>query len=128
MADCRASTRTTHETKCPREISCARVRRCRASDERAAPPVRTCTSRSAARTSRATRFSICHPGRVTNANEGSQDARVQSGARHESQMQLRCESARYKRVRVRNLKELIRDIPDFPKPGILFRDITPLLL
>jgi adenine phosphoribosyltransferase len=25
------------------------------------------------------------------------------------------------------IKELIRDIPDFPKPGILFRDITPLL-
>ena len=26
-----------------------------------------------------------------------------------------------------NLKEFIRDIPDFPQPGILFRDITPLL-
>ena len=26
-----------------------------------------------------------------------------------------------------NLKQYIRDIPDFPKPGILFRDITPLL-
>ena len=25
------------------------------------------------------------------------------------------------------LKEYIRDIPDFPRPGILFRDITPLL-
>lgn len=25
------------------------------------------------------------------------------------------------------LKEFIRDVPDFPKPGILFRDITPLL-
>ena len=25
-------------------------------------------------------------------------------------------------------RELIRPIPDFPKPGILFRDITPLLL
>jgi len=25
------------------------------------------------------------------------------------------------------LKKLIRDIPDFPKKGILFRDITPLL-
>ena len=25
------------------------------------------------------------------------------------------------------LRELIREIPDFPKPGILFRDITPLL-
>jgi adenine phosphoribosyltransferase len=25
------------------------------------------------------------------------------------------------------LKRLIRDVPDFPKPGILFRDITPLL-
>ncbi len=26
-----------------------------------------------------------------------------------------------------DLREYIRDIPDFPKPGILFRDITPLL-
>ena len=26
-----------------------------------------------------------------------------------------------------DLKSFIRDIPDFPKPGILFRDITPLL-
>ena len=25
-------------------------------------------------------------------------------------------------------RELIRDIPDFPSPGILFRDITPVLL
>ena len=28
---------------------------------------------------------------------------------------------------MQQLKALIRDIPDFPKPGILFRDITPLL-
>src|SRR3954468_15480161 len=28
---------------------------------------------------------------------------------------------------IRRLHRLIRDIPDFPKPGILFRDITPLL-
>lgn len=26
-----------------------------------------------------------------------------------------------------NLKKYIREIPDFPKPGILFEDITPLL-
>jgi adenine phosphoribosyltransferase len=26
-----------------------------------------------------------------------------------------------------NLAQYIRDIPDFPKPGILFKDITPLL-
>jgi adenine phosphoribosyltransferase len=26
-----------------------------------------------------------------------------------------------------NLTDYIRDIPDFPKPGVLFRDITPLL-
>ena len=26
-----------------------------------------------------------------------------------------------------DLKLFIRDVPDFPKPGILFRDITPLL-
>jgi len=26
-----------------------------------------------------------------------------------------------------NLKDYIRNIPDFPKPGIIFRDITPLL-
>src|SRR5579862_2551750 len=28
---------------------------------------------------------------------------------------------------IESLRRLIRDIPDFPKPGILFRDITPLL-
>src|SRR4051812_37647178 len=26
-----------------------------------------------------------------------------------------------------DLRDHIRDIPDFPKPGILFKDITPLL-
>jgi adenine phosphoribosyltransferase len=26
-----------------------------------------------------------------------------------------------------DLKRYIRDVPDFPKPGILFRDLTPLL-
>lgn len=26
-----------------------------------------------------------------------------------------------------NLRDYIRDIPDFPKPGILFKDISPLL-
>jgi adenine phosphoribosyltransferase len=26
-----------------------------------------------------------------------------------------------------DLKRLIRDIPDFPKPGVVFKDITPLL-
>lgn len=28
---------------------------------------------------------------------------------------------------VAHLRSLIRDIPDYPKPGILFKDITPLL-
>ncbi len=26
-----------------------------------------------------------------------------------------------------DLRNFIRDVPDFPKPGILFRDISPLL-
>jgi adenine phosphoribosyltransferase len=26
-----------------------------------------------------------------------------------------------------SLKSLLRDVPDFPKPGIIFKDITPLL-
>ena len=30
-------------------------------------------------------------------------------------------------VSVTDLRALIRDIPDFPTPGILFKDITPLL-
>lgn len=28
---------------------------------------------------------------------------------------------------MKDLERLIRDIPDFPKPGIIFKDITPLL-
>ena len=28
---------------------------------------------------------------------------------------------------VDELKGIIRDVPDFPKPGILFKDITPLV-
>lgn len=34
---------------------------------------------------------------------------------------------RYDETVMDRLKQLIRDVPDFPKPGILFRDITPLL-
>lgn len=30
-------------------------------------------------------------------------------------------------LEVSSLKSLVRDVPDFPKPGILFKDITPLL-
>lgn len=30
-------------------------------------------------------------------------------------------------MKAEDLKRYVRDIPDFPKPGILFRDITPLL-
>ena len=26
-----------------------------------------------------------------------------------------------------HLKDLIRDVPDFPKPGIVYEDLTPLL-
>jgi adenine phosphoribosyltransferase len=28
---------------------------------------------------------------------------------------------------VERLKSLVRDVPDFPKPGIVFKDLTPLL-
>jgi adenine phosphoribosyltransferase len=30
-------------------------------------------------------------------------------------------------VRITKLRDLIRDVPGFPKPGIVFKDITPLL-
>ena len=30
-------------------------------------------------------------------------------------------------VNVEQIRSAIRDIPDFPKPGILFKDITPIL-
>lgn len=29
--------------------------------------------------------------------------------------------------KMKHIEDLIRDIPDFPKPGIIFKDITPLL-
>jgi adenine phosphoribosyltransferase len=31
------------------------------------------------------------------------------------------------RVNLQQLKSAIRDIPDFPRPGIIFKDITPIL-
>ncbi len=31
-------------------------------------------------------------------------------------------------VSVETIKSAIRDVPDFPKPGIVFKDITPLLM
>ena len=30
-------------------------------------------------------------------------------------------------LRELDLRQLVRDVPDFPKPGILFKDISPLL-
>ena len=27
----------------------------------------------------------------------------------------------------RRLRSLVRDVPDYPKPGIMFKDVTPLL-
>ena len=27
-----------------------------------------------------------------------------------------------------DLRAFIRDVPDFPKPGVLFKDITPLVM
>jgi adenine phosphoribosyltransferase len=29
--------------------------------------------------------------------------------------------------RIQQLRDRVRDVPDFPKPGILFRDLTPLM-
>jgi hypothetical protein len=31
------------------------------------------------------------------------------------------------RVTDEDIRRLIRDVPDFPQPGIIFKDITPLL-
>jgi len=30
-------------------------------------------------------------------------------------------------VQIEQIKDLIRDVPDFPEPGIVFKDITPVL-
>src|SRR5262249_43384093 len=30
-------------------------------------------------------------------------------------------------MELNELRRLVRDVPDFPKPGIMFRDITPLI-
>jgi|TARA_B110000196_G_C21113926_1_gene649389 adenine phosphoribosyltransferase len=32
-----------------------------------------------------------------------------------------------KNIEIHRLEKAIRDVPDFPKPGILFKDITPVL-
>lgn len=37
------------------------------------------------------------------------------------------EAARHDEYLAKHLDELIRDIPDFHKPGVVFKDITPLL-
>jgi adenine phosphoribosyltransferase len=36
-------------------------------------------------------------------------------------------SLEIQRASIADLRGLIRDVPDFPKPGIIFKDITPLL-
>jgi adenine phosphoribosyltransferase len=41
---------------------------------------------------------------------------------------MRPASAPEEPVDTEHLRRFVRDIPDFPKPGILFRDVTPLLL
>jgi adenine phosphoribosyltransferase len=33
----------------------------------------------------------------------------------------------HEQIRLTKLRDLIRDVPDFPKPGVMFKDITPLL-
>ena len=40
---------------------------------------------------------------------------------------VRSVSLQMSRVNLEHLKSAIRDIPDFPKPGIIFKDITPIL-
>src|SRR5215831_7692095 len=30
-------------------------------------------------------------------------------------------------ARLQRIAALVRDVPDFPKPGILFKDVTPLI-
>src|SRR6266446_4591698 len=37
------------------------------------------------------------------------------------------QGAKEETVRMNDLKKLIREVPDYPKPGILFYDITTLL-
>jgi adenine phosphoribosyltransferase len=37
-------------------------------------------------------------------------------------------SAAEDRLRIVDLRSFVREIPDFPRPGVMFKDITPLLL
>jgi len=46
-------------------------------------------------------------------------------ATHASELDARGSSGHYERLR--HVRELVRAVPDFPSPGILFRDITPVL-
>jgi adenine phosphoribosyltransferase len=38
-----------------------------------------------------------------------------------------CNNARMSPADLQRLQAAVRDVPDFPKPGILFKDITPIL-
>ena len=40
---------------------------------------------------------------------------------------MAAQSSSLERAQPPDLRLLVRDIPDFPKPGILFRDLTPLM-
>ena len=44
-----------------------------------------------------------------------------------SSVGMRSETSWPRLCGVEDLQRLIRDVPDFPKPGIIFKDITPLL-
>lgn len=43
------------------------------------------------------------------------------------ELRMPSENATINHISVDKIKDAIRDIPDFPKPGILFKDITPVL-
>ncbi len=112
---------------------CTRVRDARAVRDRAAPPARVphCVRPRdrAPRSARRARASVAQPGAPP--GRASRICRRCRRRRRSSSQLLFTRNVRRlagQLMATIDLKSMVREVPDFPKPGIGFKDITPLLL